>query len=157
MIGSLCGVWVDEAGRVHTTVAAAGGGRETKIEAFRPFAWLNDTPPDANLHGLTLERLQGPGPYDRLVHAESLGVFETFTKEAKQTAIGIDAIVTVDLYPRPSSTTEASPVVAAMSLQPTSANRTVLQLASSAALAWSPNDNRAVATTVIVLNFMVGP
>jgi DNA polymerase I len=92
MIGSLCGVWVDEAGRVHTTVVAAGGGRETKIEAFRPFAWLNDTPPDANLHGLALERLQGPGPYDRLVHAESLGVFEMFTKEAKQTAIGIDAI-----------------------------------------------------------------
>ncbi len=92
MVGSLCGVWVDDAGRVHTTVVAAGGGRETKIEGFRPFAWLNDTPPDANLHGLTLERLQGPGPYDRLVHAESLGVFETFTKEAKQTAIGIDAI-----------------------------------------------------------------
>ncbi len=92
MIGSLCGVWVDETGRVFTTVVAAEGGREERSEAFRPFGWLNDTPTDANLHGLTLEKLQGPGPFDRLVHAESLGVFETFTKAAKQTAIGLDVI-----------------------------------------------------------------
>ena len=92
MIGSLCGVWVDETGRVFTTVVAAEGGREERSEAFRPFGWLNDTPPDANLHGLTLEKLQGPGPFDRLVHAESLGVFETFIKAAKQTAIGLDVI-----------------------------------------------------------------
>ncbi len=92
MIGSLCGVWVDETGRVFTTVVAADGGREERTDAFRPFGWLNDTPPDANLHGLTLEKLQGPGPFDRLVHAESHGVFETFSKEAKQTAIGLDVI-----------------------------------------------------------------
>ena len=49
MTGSLCGVWVDETGRVHTTVATAQGGRETREESFRPFAWVNDTPPDTNL------------------------------------------------------------------------------------------------------------
>jgi hypothetical protein len=92
MIGSLCGVWVDETGRVFTTVVAAAGGREERSETFRPFGWLNDTPPDLNLVGLTLEQLQGSGPFDRLVHAESLGVFETFTKAAKQTAIGLDVI-----------------------------------------------------------------
>ena len=92
MTGSLCGVWVDDTGSVHTTVVSADGGRETRQEKLRPFAWLNDTPPEANLHGLTLERLNGPGPFDRLVHAETLGQFETFTKEAKQTAIGVDAI-----------------------------------------------------------------
>ena len=92
MTGSLCGVWVDETGRVHTSVVTADGGREVRVEHFRPFAWLNDTPPEANLHGLTLEKLAGPGPFDRLVHAESLGIFETFMKEAKQTAIGVDAI-----------------------------------------------------------------
>jgi DNA polymerase elongation subunit (family B) len=92
MIGSLCGVWIDETGRVFTTVAVADGGREERLEAFRPFGWLNDTPPDTNLHGLTLEKLQGPGPFDRLVHAESLGVFETFTKAAKQTSISLDVI-----------------------------------------------------------------
>ena len=82
MSGSLCGVWVDETGRVHTTVATAGGGRETRTAELRPFAWLNDTPPGANLHGITLDRLQGPGQYDRLVHADNLGLFETFMKEA---------------------------------------------------------------------------
>ena len=92
MTGSLCGVWVDETGRVHTSVVAADGGREVRVESFRPFAWLNDTPPEANLHGLTLEKLAGPGPFDRLVHAESLGIFETFTKAAKQTSIAVDAI-----------------------------------------------------------------
>jgi hypothetical protein len=59
MTGSLCGVWVDETGRVHTTRATASGGRETREEILRPFAWVNDTPPDVNLHGLTLERLAG--------------------------------------------------------------------------------------------------
>ncbi|MEY2878738.1 MAG: hypothetical protein RLZZ15_1118 [Verrucomicrobiota bacterium] len=92
MSGALCGVWVDETGRVHTTVATPDGGRETRPETFRPFAWLNDTPPDANLHGLTLERLAGPGPFDRLVHAETLGEFETFLKAAKAAAGGVDSI-----------------------------------------------------------------
>ena len=92
MSASLCGVWVDETGRVNTTVAVAGGGREARLETFRPFAWLNDTPPNANLHGLVLERLQGQGAYDRLVHAESLGLFETFLKEARGAMDGIDAI-----------------------------------------------------------------
>jgi DNA polymerase elongation subunit (family B) len=89
--GTLCGVWVDEAGRVHTSVATPEGGREERLESFRPFAWLTDTPPDANLHGLTLERLQGTAPYDRLVHAESLGVFDAFIKTAKD-AGNVDTI-----------------------------------------------------------------
>ena len=44
MAGSLCGVWVDEAGIVHTTIETAGGGRETRTQTLRPFAWLNTTP-----------------------------------------------------------------------------------------------------------------
>ena len=92
MTGSLCGVWVDDSGRVFTTVVTADGGREEQLAAFRPFGWLNDTPQDANLNGITLEKLQGAGPFDRLVHAESLGVFEAFTKEARNTAIGLDVV-----------------------------------------------------------------
>ena len=92
MTGSLCGVWVDETGRVFTTIATPDGGREERVDVLRPFAWLNDTPPEANLQGLTLERLQGQGSFDRLVHADNLGHFETFTKEARQTSIGIDVI-----------------------------------------------------------------
>ena len=91
MTGSLCGVWVDDTGRVHTTVATPEGKRDERIEIFRPFAWLNDTPPDTNLIGLSIERLQGPGPFDRLVHAGDLGVFETFIKQARA-AVKVDSI-----------------------------------------------------------------
>jgi len=91
MTGSLCGVWVDDAGCVHTTVATPGGGREERTESFRPFAWLNDTPPEANLHGLALERLQGQGPFDRLVQADDLGTYDAFLKQAKAT-VNVDAI-----------------------------------------------------------------
>ena len=100
MIGSLCGVWVDENGRVFTTVVAAEGGREERSETFRPFGWLNDTPPDVNLVGLTLEQLQGSGPFDRLVHAESLGAFEVFTKavaKADFSAAGLGKLSTEEL------------------------------------------------------------
>jgi DNA polymerase elongation subunit (family B) len=91
MTGSLCGVWVDETGRVRTSVATADGGREERIETFRPFAWLTDTPAEANLHGITLERLAGQAPFDRLVHAESLGRFDEFLKSIKG-AGGADAL-----------------------------------------------------------------
>ena len=90
-LGSLCGVWVDGAGHVHTTVATAGGGREERGAGFRPFAWLNDTPADTNLVGLSIERLQGQGPFDRLVHADDLGTYDTFIRQAKET-VNVDAI-----------------------------------------------------------------
>jgi DNA polymerase I len=92
MAGSLCGVWVDDAGRVHTTVDTTDGGREDRVETLRPFAWLNDTPPEANLVGITLERLAGTGPYDRLVHGESREAFDQFLQSARGLAIGVDTI-----------------------------------------------------------------
>ena len=73
------------------SVATPDGGRVERIESFRPFAWLNDTPADANLHSVTLERLKGEGKYDRLMHADDLGVYEAFIKQAKS-AVGVDAI-----------------------------------------------------------------
>ncbi|MSU22807.1 MAG: DNA polymerase [Opitutus sp.] len=91
MTGSLCGLWVDDTGRVHTTVAMPDGQREESVESFRPFAWLNDTPPEANLVGVNIERLHGPGPFDRLAHADDLGVFDAFIKQAKAT-VNADAI-----------------------------------------------------------------
>jgi DNA polymerase, archaea type len=89
--GSLCGVWVDEAGRVRTTVATADGGREEKVETLRPFAWLNDAPPETKLEGLTFETLKGEGPFNRLVHAENLDAFDAFVRQARET-ISVDAI-----------------------------------------------------------------
>ncbi len=91
MAPTICGLWVSGEGRAHLTVATAAGGREERTEGFRPFAWLNDTPPAANLHGLTLERLAGPGAFDRLVHAEDLATFEAFLPVARA-AVAVEAI-----------------------------------------------------------------
>ena len=89
--GSLCGVWVDFAGRVHTTIATDGGGRETRLATFRPFAWLNDTPADANFTGLQIERLAGESPFNRLVHADDFEVYDAFMRQARE-AVGVDVI-----------------------------------------------------------------
>lgn len=93
MAGSLCGVWVDPAGRVFTTVETEGGGREERLETLRPFAWLNAAPPESALvaPGITVETLQGAGPFSRLVHAEDRDRFETFLSAAKEAAF-VDAI-----------------------------------------------------------------
>lgn len=90
MPDTICGLWVADDGAVHLSIATPGGGRAEKVESFRPFAWLNDTPADANLHGVHLEKLNGVGPYDRLVHADNLGLYEAFLKEAK--TVGVDSI-----------------------------------------------------------------
>ena len=91
MADTICGLWVAEDGRAHVSVATPEGGRVERIETFRPFAWLNDTPAETNLHGLTLEKLQGEGTFDRLVHADDLGVYEAFLKAAKL-KVGVDSI-----------------------------------------------------------------
>lgn len=92
MPGSLCGVWIDDSGRVHTTIETADGGREDRIDTLRPFAWLNDTPPAANLTSLQLERLGGNGPYDRLVHAADRATFDDLLALAKNGTVGVDII-----------------------------------------------------------------
>ncbi|HVU36242.1 MAG TPA: DNA polymerase domain-containing protein [Opitutaceae bacterium] len=92
MAGSLCGVWVDESGGVHTTVETAAGGRETRMDTLRPFAWLSDTPADASLNGMTLERLAGESPFDRLLHAETRSGFEDFVNQARNDAVKVDSI-----------------------------------------------------------------
>lgn len=91
MAGSLCGLWVDATGQVHTTVDTAGGGRETRLATLHPFAWLDDTPRDANLTGLTIEGLIGEGPFDRLVHAPTIEAFDAFVRTAKE-GTGVDLI-----------------------------------------------------------------
>ncbi|MES2692056.1 MAG: DNA polymerase domain-containing protein, partial [Verrucomicrobiota bacterium] len=91
MAGSLCGVWIDDAGAVHTTVETETGGREDRVETLRPFAWLNASPDPALLVGLTLEELKGEGPFNRLVHAESMAAFEAFAR-AEKPGVGMDSI-----------------------------------------------------------------
>lgn len=89
--GSLCGVWVDGGGRVHTTIATADGGRETGAGELRPFAWLDRAPPDPCPPGVEREALSGPGPFAWLMHAAGLGNYDAFLKQAKGT-VGVDAI-----------------------------------------------------------------
>ncbi len=92
MAGSLCGVWVDDAGRVKTTIETADGGRVEQVVSLRPFAWVGAgslvSPTPA---GVTVETLGGEGPYNRLVHAEYLEIFNDFVRSAREGA-GVDVI-----------------------------------------------------------------
>ena len=83
MSETLCGLWIDDAGTVHTSVATAAGGREERTEAFRPFAWLGRA---GEFDGVQLERLKGEGSFHWLAHAESLAAFEVFFKGVREGA-----------------------------------------------------------------------
>ncbi len=88
---SLCGLWVDDDGRVHTTVATADGGREDLPGTLRPFAWLKDFPVGEPVAGITVEELRGEGAFRHLVHADSLAAYEGFLAFAKECG-AVDAI-----------------------------------------------------------------
>lgn len=92
MAGSLCGVWVDEVGRVHTTIDTETGGREDRMAALRPFAWLTDPPSTDLARGLNLERLAGEGPFGVLAHAADAGTLNTFVRNARGEAGNVDLI-----------------------------------------------------------------
>jgi DNA polymerase I len=79
---SLCGVWIDGAGVVHTTSETADGGRLDARSSFRPFAWLRGVPSGGVPAGVTIDALPGAGPFAHLLHAEQLDEFSTFVAEA---------------------------------------------------------------------------
>ena len=80
--GELCGLWVDDAGRVHLSVVAGDGGREEKLDTFRPFAWLGDAAVVGGIAGVEVETLKGEGVFRWLAHAETQTAFNEFVKEA---------------------------------------------------------------------------
>jgi DNA polymerase elongation subunit (family B) len=88
---SLYGVWVDEAGRVHTTVGAAGGVREERIDTLRPFAWLYGRPPTETL-GITVEELAGEGVFRHLAHGDTLFAFEGFLDSIRGVGGPVDCL-----------------------------------------------------------------
>lgn len=91
MAASLCGVWVDSAGNVHTTVALADGTRENRMGKLRPFAWLNDTPPDGHFSAIQLEKLAGDGPFNRMAHADDFEAYDAFVRGARE-SVSVDVI-----------------------------------------------------------------
>lgn len=92
MSDALCGLWVDDAGAVHTALETADGGRETRVEPLRPFAWLVAGQFTAG-EGVTLEPLRGEGFFTELAHADSLAQFEAWQDAAKAAgAKGSDVI-----------------------------------------------------------------
>jgi DNA polymerase elongation subunit (family B) len=82
--GHICGIWVDETGTVHSTVALDDGTREERTDRLRPFAWLNETPDDESVAGLQRELLPGDGPFNRLVHTDDWGLFNRFVRSARE-------------------------------------------------------------------------
>jgi len=82
MSGSLCGLWVDDAGLVHTAIETAEGNREARVETLRPFAWLK---PQAFVEadGVVVEPLRGDGIFNRLLHADSFAQFQAWQDQAK--------------------------------------------------------------------------
>jgi DNA polymerase, archaea type len=82
--GTLCGLWIDDAGRAHTCYARMDGSRDEQVEEFKPFAWLATE----TIHeGVQIERLKGEGVFNWLAHADSLGTFELFFKQVREGAM----------------------------------------------------------------------
>jgi DNA polymerase, archaea type len=92
MAGSLCGVWIDDDGRVHTSVSREDGGREERIEPFRPFAWLSAPPVDESVSGIEVEALKGEGTFTHLAHAENVAAYESFLALVKTAGVSADTI-----------------------------------------------------------------
>jgi DNA polymerase, archaea type len=80
--GELCGVWVDDEGRVHLSVVAADGGREEATDTFRPFAWLGDAAVAGGVAGVEVEALKGEGVFRWLAHARTQSAFDELVKAA---------------------------------------------------------------------------
>ena len=79
MSEKLCGLWIEDNGRVHLSVALPDGGRAERVESFRPFAWFRDARP---ADGIVIEKLSGDGPFGYLAQAESLAQFEAYLRTA---------------------------------------------------------------------------
>ena len=92
MSGALCGLWVDDAGLVHLALETAEGGRETRTEALRPFAWLTEGA-FVSAEGVTAERLKGEGLFVELAHADNLERFEAWQEAGRAAGVrGVDVI-----------------------------------------------------------------
>ncbi|MFM1852544.1 MAG: hypothetical protein RIS54_2228, partial [Verrucomicrobiota bacterium] len=82
MDGSICGVWVDDEGRAHTSRRQNDGRRVEAVEPFRPFAWLQAMPAES-VTGVAIERLNSESAYGLLAQADALENFQGFVRLAR--------------------------------------------------------------------------
>ncbi|HSY54444.1 MAG TPA: DNA polymerase domain-containing protein [Opitutaceae bacterium] len=85
---ALCGVWIDDDGHAHVSVATADGGREERTAPLRLFMWLRELPADRAIAGVQAERLKGEGAFPWLAHADSPAAYDALLN----LATGADAI-----------------------------------------------------------------
>lgn len=86
----LCGVWVDDSGHAHVSLATIDGARAEAITGFQPFAWLAAKPP-ALPSGVKLTKLKGPGEFRFLAHAANTHAYEALVRKCGKGA-GWDSI-----------------------------------------------------------------
>ncbi len=89
---SICGLWIDDGGVVHLSLARADGRREERTEIFRPFAWLRTKPPEDPPAGVVIEPLQGSGAFPWLAQAENHAAYTDLLSQVKQSGGTADAI-----------------------------------------------------------------
>jgi len=87
---TLCGIWVDDAGQVHLSVATETGGRVERTESLKPFAWVRGEPAGI-FPGIAVDDLRGEAPFGRLARADGLADFEAFVKATKG-SVGLDVV-----------------------------------------------------------------
>ena len=91
MAAPLCGLWVDDAGTAHVSVATPDGGRGETTLPFRPFGWLSSEPFDEPSLGIATEPLRGGALFQVLAHADSPDRLDAFLKAAKE-SVATDVI-----------------------------------------------------------------
>lgn len=87
MSAPLCGLWIDREGITHLAHAASEAGpRAVSTAQLRPFAWTDAAPPEPLPPGLSVTPLAGEGPFNHLLHADSLAVFDPFVRTCRESA-----------------------------------------------------------------------
>ncbi len=78
---ALCGLWIDDAGKAHVSIATPDGGRAERVENFRLFAWVGE---GGTIPGIEFERLRGEGVFPWLAHADELTRFDDFFRATRE-------------------------------------------------------------------------
>ena len=88
----ICGLWIDDEGRAHVSVARPDGSRDERVETLRPFTWFSEPPADVGVAGVEIELLKGEGVYSHLAHADTLAAHDSFYALLKTTGVSADTV-----------------------------------------------------------------